>query len=154
MSRSRDDSDDDSSESSKTLLWVILVTLGGLVLLCGGGAVALTFMWRDMERNDERARAEIAERAAADAEAEQQKPAELKTIYTFAEFQKLVQGKTSAEVERAVGKPDRVEEFVEPDWSGQVWVYERRIRDAQNPTLKRSVRVSVSNGKAIELRIE
>ena len=115
MPRTRDDDFGDYSPPkprSNTLMYVVLSVFGVLLLTCIGAPLALTLMWRDMERRDEQARIEIGRKAEAEAEAHAKaEAAERKAkVYPRDEFRDLVTGKTESEVIDQMGPPDRKED--------------------------------------------
>lgn len=135
---------------SRSVLWVILVASVGVVLLSIGGLAALLTLWREDGRPDRATGEATVPRAKGVNEPEVPKP-----LYTFAEFQKLVQGKTAAEVEAAVGKADGTRDQFDRDQFERVWVYTNRIRDPGNPTVLWSMLVVMTeSGRVIELRRE
>lgn len=144
-------------------LWLILV-LGGVgvcVLMCGGvGALAYVMYKRDVVRREVLVEREMmmAEREHAEAEARRDEMRRelwpdraLDDRFSREEFRTSVAGRTEAEVETAVGKPDSTEER-----GGDLcWVYKHRIQRGDNSP-EREVRAVVTfrNGRVAEVAFE
>jgi hypothetical protein len=67
-------------------------------------------------------------------------------VYTMGELRELVEGKTTAQAEAALGKPVRVFEITNGD-GDTGWLYERICRDPDDENRIISVRLIISEGK-------
>jgi hypothetical protein len=113
---------------SRWLLGLGAFVLGSLVTLGVLAVVLFTFFWGWQERGSPET-----ERSP--------------TVYAREEFATLVKGKTEAEVEQAIGKPDQTSEDTEATY----WHYHKRTRDPVTGGTDSDLQVVFQNGKVVDL---